>query len=203
MTTVLMTGFEPFGGAAVNASWEAVRQVSAPPGVDLRVRLLPCRFGAALDELWRAVEREDPAVVIAVGVADGRPDVSLERVAVNLDDAPIPDNAGAQPVDRPIVADGPAAYLATLPVKACAAAVRALGVPVGLSHSAGTFVCNHVFYGLMHRAATLRPGLRAGFVHVPHHATLPPETAAAALATIAGAAVRVRADLTSAEGALH
>ena len=81
--------------------------------------------------------------------------------------------------------------------------MRALGVPVGLSHSAGTFVCNHVFYGLMHRAATLRPGLRAGFVHVPHHATLPPETAAVALATIAGAAVRVRADLTSAEGALH
>jgi pyroglutamyl-peptidase len=199
-----MTGFEPFGGDEVNPSWEAVKLLA--PEVD--THLLPCRFGDAMDELWAAVERVEPDVVICVGLAGGRPEVSVERVAINLDDARIPDNAGAQPLDRPIAADGPAAYFATIPVKACVASARAVGVPAGLSHTAGTFVCNHVFYGLLHRAATLRPGLRGGFVHVPYvpgqgTPALPTEQVAAALRAIAVTAAGRAADVTSVEGALH
>jgi pyroglutamyl-peptidase len=204
MSRVLITGFEPFGGAEVNPSWEAVRLL-AP---DFHTHLLPCRFGAAVGELWRAVERVDPDVVICVGLAGGRADVSVERVAINVDDARIPDNAGAQPIDRPVVADGPAAYFATIPVKSCVAAARAVGVPAGLSHSAGTFVCNHTFYGLMHRAATLRPALRGGFVHVPYlpgqgTPALPVGEVAAALRAIAVTAAGRATDIAAAEGALH
>ncbi|HEX6499441.1 MAG TPA: pyroglutamyl-peptidase I, partial [Micromonosporaceae bacterium] len=166
---VLLTGFEPFDGAAVNPSWEAVRLAAArpPSGVDLVTQLLPCVFGTSLEVLWDAVERYDPDVVVAVGQAGGRPDVTVERVGINVDDARIPDNAGRSPVDTPIVPGAPAAYFATIPVKACVAAIRAAGVPARVSNSAGTYVCNHVLFGLLHLAATRRPGLRGGFVHVP------------------------------------
>jgi pyroglutamyl-peptidase len=167
---VLLTGFEPFGGADLNSSWAAVRLAAAStvPGVDLHIQLLPCVFGTASEVLWDAVELLDPDVVVAVGQASGRTGLTIERVAVNLDDATAPDNAGATPVDRPIVPDGPVGYFATIPVKECVAAVRATGVPAAVSDSAGRFVCNHVMYGLLHRAATRRPGrLIGGFVHVP------------------------------------
>jgi pyroglutamyl-peptidase len=167
---VLLTGFEPFNGADLNASWSAVRLAAASPipGVDLHTQLLPCVFGAASEVLWDAVELFHPDIVIAVGQAGGNTGLAVERVAVNLDDASIPDNAGARPVDQPIVPDGPVGYFATIPVKECVAAVRATGVPGAVSESAGRFVCNHVMYQLLHRAATRRPGrLIGGFVHVP------------------------------------
>jgi pyroglutamyl-peptidase len=186
MGRVLITGFEPFGDHQVNASWEAVSLLAA----EFETRLLPCVFGAATDELWDAVEQVDPDIVLCTGLADDRTEVSIERVAINVDDAFIPDNAGAQPVDRPIVSDAPAAYFATIPVKACVADLRASGVPVGLSNSAGTFVCNHVFYGLLHRAATRRPGLRGGFVHVPDLSVLPAATLAGALRAVVAAVLR-------------
>jgi pyroglutamyl-peptidase len=212
MNRVLITGFEAFDGTQVNPSWTAVRMVesqpSPEPSIELHARLLPCRFGASLDELWSAVEQLDLDVVICVGQAGGRPEVSVERVAVNLDDARIPDNGGAQPIDRPIAPDGPAAYFATIPVKASVASVRALGVPAGLSNTAGTFVCNHVFYGLLHRSATLRPDLRGGFVHVPYlpgqgTPALSAEDIAAELRTIAVTAAGQRHDVPLVEGALH
>lgn len=165
--TILLTGFEPFNGAAINPSWEAARALDgwSGPGFTVAARQLPCVFGAANDALRTAVSTLRPDIVIAVGQAGGRSEISLERVAINVDDASIRDNAGAQPVDVPIVADGPAAYFSTLPVKAIVRALRLRGFPAGVSQTAGTFVCNHVFYGLMHHTAG--QALKAGFIHVP------------------------------------
>jgi pyroglutamyl-peptidase len=165
--TVLLTGFEPFNGAAINPSWEAVRALDgwSGPGFAVVARQLPCVFGTALDVLRESIAGVRPDIVIAVGQAGGRSEISLERVAINIDDASIRDNVGNQPVDTPIVADGPAAYFTTLPVKAIVKALRLRGFPSGVSQTAGTFVCNHVFYGLMHHA-TGQP-LKGGFIHVP------------------------------------
>lgn len=166
--TVLLTGFAPFGGEETNPSWDAVREVARTWTGDaaLHVRELPVAFGRAGDELRDALDAVRPDLVICVGQAAGDPDIRLERVAVNLDDARIPDAGGAQPLDEAIVADGPAAYFGGLPVKAAVAAVSALGIPARVSQTAGTYVCNHVFYRLMAELAT-RPGVRGGFVHVP------------------------------------
>ncbi|MGY4642414.1 pyroglutamyl-peptidase I [Cellulomonas sp. URHB0016] len=169
MTRVLLTGFAPFDGRSVNASWEgvdAVRSGWTDGAVGLVVRRLPVSFRRARQDLRTAVAELAPDVVVCVGEADGRSAVGLERVAVNLIDARIPDEDGSAPVDVPVIAGGPTAYLTTLPVKACAAAVRSAGVPVELSGTAGTYVCNATFYALMHLAERT-PGLRAGFVHVP------------------------------------
>lgn len=211
---MLLTGFEPFDGEVTNPSWSAVRQVAEqpPPGVEVVTRELPCVFGAALDVLRDAVAASEPDVVLCVGQAGGRPDVTVERTAVNVDDARIPDNAGAQPIDEPIVPGGPVAYFAALPIKACVAAARAAGVPASVSQTAGTFVCNHVFYGLMHLIATERPALRGGFVHVPyapeqapgpHVPHLPVASSAAALRAIAATALRGGPDLRAVGGATH
>ncbi|MGK5628842.1 pyroglutamyl-peptidase I [Streptomyces sp. URMC 123] len=169
MTRVLLTGFEPFAGEVVNPSWEAVSLAAkeAPEGLEVATARLSCLFGTSLEELREAVGRTDPEVVICVGQAGGQPDIAVERVAINVNDARIPDNAGRQPIDEPVVPGGPAAYFATLPVKACVAALQEAGLPASVSQSAGTYVCNHVFYGLMHLIATERPTVRGGFVHVP------------------------------------
>lgn len=173
--TLLLTGFEPFGGETINPSWEVARRLDGEPIAGLRVvaRQLPCRFGEAAEALRQALHACRPALVLALGQAGGRSDLSVERVAINVDDARIPDNAGAQPVDVPVAPDGPAAYFSTLPIKAIVAGLRAQGVPASVSQTAGTFVCNHVFYALMH-ALRDRPTVRAGFVHLP----LLPEQAA-------------------------
>jgi pyroglutamyl-peptidase len=173
--TLLLTGFEPFGGETINSSWEVARRLDGESIAGGRVvaRQLPCRFGDAAAVLRQALHACRPALVLALGQAGGRSDFSVERVAINVDDARIPDNAGAQPVDLPVAPDGPAAYFSTLPIKAIVAGLRAQGVPASVSQTAGTFVCNHVFYALMH-ALRDRPAIRAGFVHLP----LLPEQAA-------------------------
>ncbi len=165
--TVLLTGFEPFNKAAINPAWEAVRALEGWGGPNFRVevRQLPCVFDEANDALTAMVDELYPDIVIAVGQAGGRAEISVERVAINVDDASILDNAGRQPIDRPIRVDGPAAYFATLPIKAMVAAMRDKGLTAGVSQTAGTFVCNHVFYGLMHHTAG-KP-VKAGFIHVP------------------------------------
>jgi pyroglutamyl-peptidase len=167
MKTVLLTGFEPFNGAAINPAWEAVRALDGWQGDGFRVvtRQLPCVFGLSTRLLLDAIEECKPDVVIAVGQAGGRPDITVERVAINIDDAPIPDNDQWQPLDATIVSAGPAAYFATLPIKAIVHAIRERGVAASVSQTAGTFVCNHVFYGLMHFTHGLP--LQAGFIHVP------------------------------------
>lgn len=171
MIRVLVTAFEPFGGETLNPSQQAVQRLAggaALVGVDLRTTDLPVAFGQAIDVLRAAIAAHDPDVVLCVGEAGGRFAVTPERFAVNLNDASFPDNAGNQPVDEPIVAGGPVAYASTLPVAEMVAAMRTAGIPATKSSTAGNYVCNNVFYGLMHLIATERPGLRGGFVHVPY-----------------------------------
>ncbi|MEU3895052.1 pyroglutamyl-peptidase I [Streptomyces sp. NPDC045251] len=216
MPRVLITGFAPFGGESVNPSWQAASLVAAEPpaGLDVRAAELPCVFGESLDVLGDAVRAHTPGLVLCLGQAGGRPGVTVERVGLNVDDARIPDNAGRQPVDEPVVQDGPAAYFSTLPVKACVAAMREAGVPAAVSNTAGTFVCNHVAYGLGHLIATEFPHTRGGFVHVPWAPeqvtdgtapSLPPATVAHGLRALLSAAARTPAgqDLKVTEGATH
>jgi len=165
--TVLLTGFEPFNGADVNPSWEAARALDgwSGPGFQVVARELPCVFGRANLALFDAIDALQPDIVIGVGQAGGRHEISVERVALNVDDASIPDNAGQQPVDATIADGGPAAYFSTLPIKAIVRALRLRGFPAGVSQTAGTYVCNHVFYGLMQHAQGR--ALKGGFIHVP------------------------------------
>ncbi len=168
MTTVLVIAFEPFGGDNVNASLEAVRRLPARIGaLEITTAELPTSFSRSLAALENAIARAQPELVLCVGQAADRASLCVERVAINVQDARIPDNDGALPVDLPVVTGGPAAYFSTLAVNACAAALQAAGLPAIVSNSAGTFVCNHVFYGLMHHAATGGERFRGGLLHVP------------------------------------
>ena len=171
---ILLSAFEPFGGDRVNPSLLIARHLDGETIAGARVVAveLPCVFHRALSALDEALARTRPVLAVALGLAAGREGLSIERVAINVDDARIPDNAGAQPVDEPIAPGGPAAWFSTLPIKAMAAELSAAGVPVSVSQTAGTFVCNHVFYGLQQRLAGT--GVRSGFIHVP----LLPEQAA-------------------------
>lgn len=211
---VLLTGFEPFGGEAINPSWEAVCALDGWRFGDVQVqaRRIGCVFGQAQRELDAAIDELRPQLVIAVGQAGGRGEITPERVAINVDDGRICDNAGCQPIDQPVVPGGPAAYFSTLPIKAIVQALRGSGIPASVSNSAGTFVCNHLFYGLMHRIAR-EPGVRGGFIHLPYlseQATLFPGAPGMALATMVEAlriAARVAAervdDVRESGGQLH
>lgn len=169
--TVLLTGFDPFGTDTVNPSWLAVSQLHGRQIAGHRVvaACLPTVFDTSLVALRALLWQHRPALVICVGQAGGRHALSLERVAININDARIADNAAAQPVDTPVVASAPAAYFSTLPIKAMLTALQRGGIAAEVSQSAGTFVCNHVFYGLMHRLANARGfrQTRGGFIHVP------------------------------------
>lgn len=201
---MLLTYFEAFGGQSLNASKEAVLAMDAGDLDVIRVEL-PCVFGRAIEELRTQLETHQPDLVVCVGQAGGRPGISLERVAINVDDARIPDNAGATPIDVPIVDDGPAAYFSTLPIKAIVHALRRAGLPAEVSQSAGTFVCNHVFYGLMHE---LKAPVRGGFVHVPFlpsqgTPSLTVSDQARALTLLVRTALTTDADVKLAGGATH
>lgn len=168
MQSVLLTGFEPFDTATVNPSWEAVRQldgVQLCEGVQMVARCLPCTFASAAETLLQLINELQPAMVIATGLGPGRSDISIERVAINVNDARIPDNLGAQPIDIAVVDGGPAAYFSTLPIKGMVKALREAGIAASVSQTAGTFVCNQVFYRLQHALAGT--GVRSGFIHVP------------------------------------
>lgn len=167
MSHILLTGFEPFGGEAVNSSWELVRSLDGERVAGLRIRAacLPCRFDSSLVAL-DALLAKRPALVLAVGQAASRSKLSFERVAVNWVDARIPDNGGAQPVDEAVLVGAPPAYFARLPLKAMVAAAEAAGVPAEVSFTAGSFVCNQVFFGLQH-ALRRRLSVRSGFLHIP------------------------------------
>jgi pyroglutamyl-peptidase len=166
----LVTGFDPFGGSDVNPSWQAVQALDGREIAGQRVigGELPTVFGAAVRRLEELMRQHRPRLVLCIGQAGGRGAISLERVAINVDDARIPDNAGARPIDVPIVADGPAAYFTTLPIKAMLQSLLDAGLRAEVSQTAGTFVCNHTFYGLMHLLAQPEwQGVRGGLVHVP------------------------------------
>lgn len=169
MTSILLTGFEPFAESTTNPSWQAVERTAARwPGPEtLHIAKLPVVFGECAQAMRSRIHRHQPDLVIAVGQAGAPPQITPERIAINVDDARIPDNAGAQPIDVPIVAGGPAAYFSTLPIKAAVEAMRQRGIPAAVSNSAGTYVCNHIFYAIMHELAREFPKTRGGFVHVP------------------------------------
>lgn len=166
---ILLTGFTPFGNEDINPSWEAVRALDGKHFGGHRVvaRLLPTAFADSQRELALAIDDVQPALLLGVGQAGGRSRLSIERIAINVQDARIADNAGEQPIDVAVVADGPAAYFSTLPIKAMLKALLAEGLPAEVSNTAGTFVCNHVAYLMLHLAARHR-GLRAGFIHIPY-----------------------------------
>ncbi|GAA4520998.1 MULTISPECIES: pyroglutamyl-peptidase I [Brachybacterium] len=204
----LLTGFAPFGGAAVNESWEAVR-LAAPQlrssGLTVETLELPVEFGRAGELLAAAVREHRPSLAIAVGLAAGRSGITPERVAVNVRDARIPDNAGASPVDEPVVAGGPVGYFSTLPIKALVAALATAGIPGSVSQTAGTYVCNDVFYALQHLLAT-DPELaetRGGFIHVPAVDVLDAPSTARALTRMVGVALRTDVDDRLTGGAEH
>lgn len=212
MKTVLLTGFEPFGGESINPSAEIARLLHGTVigGHRVEAALLPCVFGAAITELKKQIRVTKPALIICVGQAGGRTEITPERVAINVDDARIPDNAGRQPVDRPVVKGGPAAHWSTLPIKAIVAELKKRDIPAAVSQTAGTFVCNHVFYGLMH-ALRRQTKVRGGFIHVPFlpeqakagQPSLPLETMTAAILAAVEISLKIRRDARSAGGATH
>lgn len=165
---ILLTAFEPFGGENINAALEAVRLVADNVG-DAQITKLtvPTVFYKSIAVAAAAIEAERPDAVLCVGQAAGRCELTPERVAINLDDARIPDNEGNQPIDRPIFADGAPACFSTLPVKAMARSIRNAGIPASVSNTAGTFVCNHLMYGVLYTLEKQRRGVRGGFIHVP------------------------------------
>lgn len=204
---VLVTGFEAFEGDASNASWEIARVLDgwSCEGAHIRAVELPCVFGAAIDKLDEALAQGQPELVICLGQASGRTEITPERVAINCDDARIADNAGRRPIDVPVIPGAPSAYFSSLPVKAIVRDLRAAGLPASLSNTAGTFVCNHVFFALMHRLATSR-GLaqtRGGFVHVPGLPSLALATQVEALRQLIRTALLVREDVRESGGQIH
>ena len=185
MRTLLITGFDPFGGETINPAWEAVKLL--PDQIaDFRLRKLqiPTVFGKAAEEVLRATEKENPDIILCIGQAGGRAEVTPERIAVNIKDARIPDNEGNRPQGEYIIDSAPAAYFATVPVKQMAQAIREKGLPGKVSNTAGTFVCNETLYRLLHHYQGKRT--QVGFVHVPYLPTqgtpsLPIEQTTAAL----------------------
>jgi pyroglutamyl-peptidase I len=168
MKKLLLTAFTPFDGERINPALEAVKLVKDKIGNLEIVKLeVPTVFGKSIDTVREAIERERPDFVLSIGQAGGRAEITPERVAINLNDARIPDNEGNQPIDEPIFPDGENAYFSTLPVKAMVEAIRKEGLPSSLSNSAGTYVCNHLMYGVLYYLDK-RPVIKAGFIHVPY-----------------------------------
>ncbi len=204
--TLLLTGFDPFDGAKSNPSWDAASALDGCVigGHRIAARRLPTEFEASLRALRAAIRETGPSLVVCTGLAGGRKELSLERVAINVDDARIADNIGAQPVDARIAARGPAAYFTTLPIKAMLAALEKQGIPAHVSQTAGTFVCNHVFYGLMH-ALRRTPGVRGGFIHVPRagRGGMPLDQIVEGLRIALRVAATTRTDARLAAGAEH
>lgn len=165
---VLVTGFDPFGGESVNPALESIKKLPKEiAGAEILTLEIPTVIGKSVDKIRAKVEEEKPDVVLSIGQAGGRPDLTVERIGINVDDCRIPDNEGNQPVDEPVAADGPAAYFVTIPIKAMVQKMQKNGYPASVSNTAGTFICNHVCYGVAHLAATKYPKMRTGFMHIP------------------------------------
>lgn len=215
MRKVLITAFEPFGGEQINPSWEAVRQLHERMlcGLQVVAKELPCAFGDALTTLYAEMEALQPELIIAVGQAGGRAEITIERVGININDARIPDNNGNQPIDEPIIPGGPVAYFSTLPIKAIVEGIREAGIPASVSQTAGTYVCNHVLYGLLHRLAQQDNPVRGGFIHIPYlpeqainhpgSPSMAAQTVILALEMAITIALRTEQDLRLVGGATH
>jgi len=213
MQTILLTGFEPFGGEQSNPSWLAVQQLDGyqlDDEVQIVSRQLSCVFEQSQQELKAALAELNPVLVLALGQAGGRTELCFEKVAINFIDARIADNAGQQPVGRPVVTDGPTAYFTTLPIKAMVNSLKQHGIPATVSYTAGTYVCNTVFYALMHQLKN-SPKVRAGFLHIPYApeqavgkavASMPVDMAVRALKLCLPVALQSSEDLQLAAGTL-
>ena len=166
---ILVTGFDPFGGETVNPALEAVKSLpSEIHGAEVHWVVIPTVFYQSAEVLEAEIVRHQPDVVLCIGQAGGRASLTPERVAINQDDARIPDNQGNQPIDTPIRLDGQAAYFSTLPIKAMVQAIKEDGLPATVSNTAGTFVCNHLMYQALYLADKKFPHMRAGFMHIPY-----------------------------------
>ena len=169
MKKILVTGFDPFGGERINPALESVKQLKGwqVDEYEVEIQEIPTVFGLSCERLIQAIEETNPEFVICVGQAGGRPDITVERVAINVNDARIADNENNQPIDTPVIEGGPVGYWSTLPIKAMVQDMKEEGVPASVSQTAGTFVCNHLFYGLMHYLAQSKKTVRGGFIHIP------------------------------------
>lgn len=170
MDKILMTGFDAFGGEKVNPASRAVEKLAGKVvgNAEIVTVEIPTIFGKSARKVQEAIAQHKPRAVISVGQAGGTHAIRVERLAVNIDDARIPDNEGNQPKDRPIAPDGPVAYWTTLPVREIVEAICRAGIPAFLSYTAGTFVCNHVFYATSHYVAKEKLPIKVGFIHVPY-----------------------------------
>lgn len=211
---ILVTGFDPFGGEKINPAYEAVKRLPDRIGnAEIQKLEIPTVFGACDKVVAAFVREKRPDVVLSIGQAGGRFDVTVERVAINLVDGRIPDNEGNQPIDQPIRADGPSAYFSTLPVKAMVEAIRAKGIPASVSYTAGTYVCNYIMYCELDMAAIQFPWLRCGFIHVPYMPaqaigkpapvpTMSVENMEVAIEAAIGAIIASDSDIHTKEGAI-
>ncbi len=165
---ILLTAFDPFGGEPVNPAQEAVAAVSdTVAGAEIVKCVVPTVFGKSIDTVYAAMKKENPDVTFCIGQAGGRVGLTPERVAINLDDARIEDNEGNQPFDKVIREDGENAYFTSLPVKAMVNKIKEAGIPASVSYTAGTFVCNHLMYGVLYNISREFPNMKGGFMHVP------------------------------------
>ena len=165
---VLITGFDPFGGEKINPAWEAVKGIKdIIEGAKIIKLEIPTVFNKSIEKVKEAMELEKPDIVLCIGQAGGRYDITIERVAINVDDARIEDNEGNQPIDIPVFEDGENAYFSNLPIKAMVEEIRGQGIPASISNSAGTFVCNHIMYGVLYHINKTYKNMRGGFIHVP------------------------------------
>jgi len=166
---VLITAFEPFGGQKVNPALEAMRLLPDYIGkLQILKQEVPTVFYRSIQTVWQAIEQNKPDAIISLGQAGGRSCISIERVAINVDDAKIADNDGNKPIDKFIFEDGENAYFSTLPIKAMVEAIKAAKIPAEISNSAGTYVCNHLMYGILYKINKERLNIRAGFIHLPY-----------------------------------
>ena len=168
---ILVTGFDPFGGEKINPALETIKRLpDTILGAQIIKLEIPTVVGKSLAKITEAVEKENPNVVLSIGQAGGRSEITVERVGINIDDCRIPDNEGNQPIDEPVIKGGPAAYFVTVPIKAIVENIKAHNIPASISNTAGTFICNHVCYGVAHlaaqRTAAGKP-MKSGFIHIP------------------------------------
>lgn len=164
---IIVTGFDPFGGETINPSIECVKALPEIEGVELIRLELPTVFKESAKRLNEVINDVKPDAVLSVGQAGGRPGITMERIAINVDDARIPDNISQQPIDEAIQLDGEAAYFSTLPIKRIVKAIREAGISAEVSNSAGTFVCNHIMYQALFAATKADKPFKAGFMHIP------------------------------------
>ncbi len=211
---ILVTGFDPFGGEKINPAIESVKKLpDTISGAEIIKLEIPTVCHVSLKVIDEAIEKYNPDVILSIGQAGGRYDITVERIGINIDDCRIPDNAGNQIIDEPIYKDGPAAYFSNLPIKAMVKRVQERHIPASVSNTAGTFVCNHVLYGVRYLIETKYPGKKSGFIHIPflpeqvvdkkEKASMSLDTIVEALTAAIEAIVDTKKDIKVTGGATH